>query len=159
MASLNLSGLSINDIQMMEFIDQTFSHYKIPKHKICLEITETAAIDGFAGAVEFITKLKQNGFRFALDDFGTGWSSYAYLKWLPIDILKIDGSFIKNLHRDKTDRALAQSICDIGHTMGLKIVAEFVENKEILYILTEMGVDFAQGYHLAKPQNLSNMPL
>jgi diguanylate cyclase (GGDEF)-like protein len=155
MASINLSGHSINDKSMIDFIDQVFTDFAIPKHKICLEITETAAIGGFAGAIEFMNRLKSKGFKFALDDFGTGLSSYAYLKSLPVDILKIDGVFIRNIHLDPIDRAMAQSICDVGHTMGLKIVAEFVENQQIMAILKSMGVDFAQGFYLAKPQPLS----
>jgi EAL domain-containing protein (putative c-di-GMP-specific phosphodiesterase class I) len=155
MASINLSGHSINDKSMIDFIDQVFTDFAIPKHKICLEITETAAIGGFAGAIEFMNRLKSKGFKFALDDFGTGLSSYAYLKSLPVDILKIDGVFIRNIHLDQIDRAMAQSICDVGHTMGLKIVAEFVENQQIMAILKSMGIDFAQGFYLAKPQPLS----
>lgn len=155
MATINLSGLSINDKSMIDFIDQVFTDFGIPKHKICLEITETAAIGGFAGAIEFMHRLKSKGFKFALDDFGTGLSSYAYLKSLPVDILKIDGVFICNIHLDEIDRAMAQSICDVGHTMGLKIVAEFVDNKQIMDILKSMGIDFAQGFYVAKPQPLS----
>lgn len=154
-ASINLSGHSINDKSMIDFIDKVFTDFAIPKHKICLEITETAAIGGFAGAIEFMNHLKDKGFQFALDDFGTGLSSYAYLKSLPVDILKIDGAFIRNIHLDNTDRAMAQSICDVGHTMGLKIVAEFVENEQIMEILKSMGIDFAQGFYVAKPQPLS----
>jgi diguanylate cyclase (GGDEF)-like protein len=151
LCSINLSGHSINDPEMETFITQTFSQFNIPKEKICFEITETAAIGYFAGAVEFITKLKEQGFLFSLDDFGTGLSSYEYLKSLPVDMLKIDGSFVQKMDNNKVDFALTKSICEVGKAMGLKIVAECVENESVFKLLREIGVDYAQGFYLNRP--------
>lgn len=154
MASINLSGLSIIDKTMANFITDTFYKYQIPPEKICLEITETAAVGELSEAVAFISQLKDKGFRFALDDFGSGWSSYAYLQSLPVDILKIDGSFIQNINSNPKNLALTKSITEIGHTMNLEVIAEYVEDKVIFDKLKEMRIDYAQGYHIAKPENL-----
>jgi diguanylate cyclase (GGDEF)-like protein len=154
LCSINLSGCSLNEGGMAKYILDTFAKYNIPKEKICFEITETAAVGYFANAINFINTLRNQGIKFALDDFGTGLSSYSYLKNLPIDILKIDGAFVKNIYKDKIDLAFVQSICDIGHTMGLKIVAEYVESKAIYDVLEKMNVDYGQGFYLAKPKRL-----
>lgn len=151
LCSINLSGHSINEPGMEDFINDTFSKFKIPKNKICFEITETAAIGYFSNAVEFMSNLKEQGFLFALDDFGTGLSSYEYLKGLPVDILKIDGGFVRNIDRDNVGYAITKSMCEVGKAMGLKIVAECVESENVLKLLQEIGVDYAQGYYLHKP--------
>ncbi|MFV2054893.1 MAG: DUF1631 family protein [Thiohalomonadales bacterium] len=149
--AINLSGVSLNDETLIDFIEHQIESTGIPTNKVCFEVTETAGITNLSDAAEFIENIKNTGCKFALDDFGSGMSSYAYLKNLPIDYLKIDGAFVKDLVNNPADRAIVKSISEIGHFMGKKIVAEHVENNEILQILTEMGVDYGQGYGIEKP--------
>jgi len=151
---INLSGQSISDDMFLEFVKKAFIKHKIPQDKICFEITETAVIANLAKANVFIDALKKRGCKFALDDFGSGLSSFAYLKTLHIDYLKIDGFFVKDICEDSIDYAMVKSINEIGHEMGLQTIAEFVENKNILDKLKKIGVDFAQGYHFGKIQTL-----
>jgi len=120
-----------------------------------VEITETAAISNLNMAMKFISTLKGLRCRFALDDFGSGLSSFAYLKNLPVDFLKIDGMFVRNIVDDPIDHAMVKSINEIGQVMGMKTIAEFVENNEIKDKLMAIGVDYAQGYAIGKPQPLS----
>ncbi len=127
----------------------------VSPQQICFEITETAAIANLSTAKEFINKLKVRGCHFALDDFGSGLSSFSYLKELPVDYLKIDGTFVKGIIDDPIDLAMVKSINDIGHVMGKKTVAEFVENKKILELLKTIGVDYAQGFGIARPRPLA----
>jgi len=152
--AINISGQSINDDDFLEYVKNAFIKHKIPQDKICFEITETAAIANLAKANIFIDTLKKGGCKFALDDFGSGLSSFAYLKTLHIDYLKIDGFFVKDINDDPIDYAMVKSINDIGHEMGLQTVAEFVENKNILDQLNKIGVDFVQGFHFGEVQNL-----
>ena len=154
--AINLSGSSLNEEGFVDFILEQALNYKVPMHKVCFEITETAGIANLSNASEFILAVKKTGCMFALDDFGSGLSSYAYLKNLPVDFLKIDGMFIKNMDTNPYDFAVVKSITEIGHFMGKEIIAEFVENESILKMLREIGVDYAQGYAIAKPQSLSN---
>lgn len=154
MYAINLSGASINDDSFIDFLHQQFTLYSIPPQVICFEITETVAITNLGKAGELISKLKQLGCSFALDDFGSGMSSFAYLKNLPVDYLKIDGEFIKDIVDDPTDLALTQAINQVGHAMGIQTIAEFVENDTILEKIRELGVNYAQGYGIAKPQPL-----
>jgi len=150
--AINLSGASINDEQFIEFLHQQFALYEIPPALICFEITETVAIANLAKAAQFIRSLRELGCHFALDDFGSGMSSFAYLKNLPVDFLKIDGSFIQHIVDDPIDLAMVEAINQIGHVMGIKTIAEFVENQDILAKITALGVDYAQGYGIAKPR-------
>ncbi len=154
MYAINLSGASINDDSFIDFLHQQFTLYCVPPQVICFEITETVAITNLSKAGKLIGKLKQLGCRFALDDFGSGMSSFAYLKNLPVDYLKIDGEFIKDIVEDPTDLALTKAINQVGHAMGIQTIAEFVENDTILEKITALGVDYAQGYGIAKPQPL-----
>ncbi|WP_045056077.1 EAL domain-containing protein [Aliterella atlantica] len=149
--AVNLSGASINDDRFMEFLQQQFALHQIPPQAICFEITETVAITNLNNASKLIRELKNLGCSFALDDFGSGMSSFAYLKSLPIDYLKIDGNFVKEIVDVPTDLALTEAINQIGHVMGLKTIAEFVENDAILQKITELGIDYAQGYGIAEP--------
>jgi len=149
--SINLSGPSMTNPEILSFITRRLKESEVPSEKICFEVTETAAITHLNRATEFITTLKEFGCRFALDDFGSGLSSFGYLKNLPVDFLKIDGIFVKNIIDDAIDRAMVKSINEIGHVMGMETIAEFVENDEIKGMLREIGVNFAQGYGIAKP--------
>jgi EAL domain-containing protein (putative c-di-GMP-specific phosphodiesterase class I) len=150
--AINLSGQSLNDDHFLEFVVELFDETGIPPESICFEITETAAIANLARATRFINVFRDMGCSFALDDFGSGLSSFAYLKNLPVDYLKIDGSFVKDMVDDQVDRAMVSSINDIGHVLGLKTIAEFVENDDIITKLEEIGVDYAQGHGVGVPQ-------
>jgi len=150
--SINLSGQSLTEPDMLEFIIGQLDNSKIDGTKICFEITETAAISNLSIAMKFITTLAEQGCLFALDDFGSGLSSFAYLKNLPVDYLKIDGMFVKDIVDDPIDHAMVKSINEIGHVMGMKTIAEFVENDVIKGMLKEIGVNYVQGYGIGKPQ-------
>jgi len=149
--SINLSGESLADDNILNFIITQLDKTSIDGSKICFEITETAAISNLSFATKFISTLKDLGCRFALDDFGSGLSSFGYLKNLPVDYLKIDGMFVKDIVEDPIDRAMVKSINEIGKVMGMKTIAEFVENDVIKDMLKEINVDFAQGYGVGMP--------
>jgi len=153
--TINISGNSISDLKFMDFILEQSKRFKIITNHVCFEITETAAVSNLADATHLITSLKAEGFRFALDDFGSGLSSFSYLKNLPVDFLKIDGSFVADILDDPIDLAMVESINQIGHILKLKTIAEFVDSPKALEKLTELGVDFAQGYTVHKPELLS----
>jgi len=155
--SINLSGHSLGDSQLMGHIIERFKEGRIPPERICMEITETAAITNLTSATRFIKMLKQWGCRFALDDFGSGLSSFAYLKNLPVDFLKIDGLFVKDILDDAIDYAMVKSINEIGHVMGKKTVAEFVDSEAVLSALGIIGVDYAQGYAVGKPRPIGEI--
>ena len=155
--SINLSGHSLGDGQLMGHIIERFKEGLIPPEKICLEITETAAITHLTSATRFIKMLKEWGCRLALDDFGSGLSSFAYLKNLPVDFLKIDGLFVKDILDDAIDYAMVKSINEIGHVMGKKTVAEFVDSEAVLSSLKIIGVDYAQGYAVGKPRPIAGI--
>jgi EAL domain-containing protein (putative c-di-GMP-specific phosphodiesterase class I) len=152
--AINLSGRSLGDDAFKEFILAEMQKSGAPMDRVCFEVTETAGIGNLTDAAEFILDMKKSGCTFALDDFGSGLSSYAYLKNLPVDFLKIDGAFVKELDRNPSDYAVVKSITEIGHFMGKKIIAEYVENDAILGLLREIGVDYAQGYVIDKPRRL-----
>ncbi|MFL6618007.1 MAG: EAL domain-containing protein, partial [Povalibacter sp.] len=154
MCSINLSGQSLGDDKFLPFVIDHFHRSGIDASKICFEITETAAIASFSQANRFIHALKELGCRFALDDFGTGLSSFGYLKHFPVDFLKIDGSFVKEILHDPIDREMVRSINEIGHLTGKQTIAEFAENVEIIEMLRSLGVDYAQGYGIATPQRV-----
>ncbi len=154
LCSINLSGVSLADEDFLIFVTTELASTGLPPGKVCFEITETAAIANLPGAMRFIEVLRRIGCRFALDDFGSGLSSFAYLKSLPVDFLKIDGVFVKDIVEDPIHRELVRSINEIGHVMGKRTIAEFVESEAILRALNEIGVDYAQGFELGKPELL-----
>jgi diguanylate cyclase (GGDEF)-like protein/PAS domain S-box-containing protein len=152
--AINLSGLSVNDEQFLYFLQEQFTVHEISPSNICFEITETAAIANLTRAAALIEEIRSLGCSFALDDFGSGMSSFTYLKNLPVDYVKIDGSFIKNMIDDPIDRTFVECINKIGHEIGMQTIAEFVENESILSYLNELGIDYAQGYAIGKPSPL-----
>ena len=149
--SLNLSGPSMLDDALIDTILFEVNKYELDPSHFCFEITETAAIQNLSYASSFMKKLKDKGFTFALDDFGSGFSSFSYLKNLPVDFLKIDGAFVQNIDESLVSYAMVESINSVGHVMGIKTIAEFVKSEAILNKLGEIGVDYAQGFFLAKP--------
>lgn len=151
---VNLSGTTLSDGSLTEFVSNTLEKYAIKPSQICFEITETAAITHIKLAKKLIRNLKQLGFSFALDDFGTGLSSYAYLKDLPVDYLKIDGNFVKGLDNNAANLAIVESINQIGHSMGIQTIAEWVESESACEELKRIGVDYVQGYWIERPQFL-----
>ena len=150
--AINLSGISIGDDDFLDYLREQFRRFGIPPHLICFEITETSAISNLGSAIRFINELKALGCLFSLDDFCAGMSSFAYLKHLPVDFLKIDGSFVKDMLDDPINRAMVEVINHIGHVMGKRTIAEFVETPLIEQALLEIGVDYAQGYLIERPR-------
>jgi diguanylate cyclase (GGDEF)-like protein/PAS domain S-box-containing protein len=153
--SVNISGVSINDKSFPDFLRNLLTRYQLPPGVLCFEITETTAISNLSKAAELMHELKGMGCRFALDDFGTGMSSFAYLKYLPVDYLKIAGVFVKDMTSDPMDYAIVDAVNRIGHILGMKTVAESVEDAETLASITELTVDYAQGYFIAEPEALT----
>lgn len=152
--SINLSGKTLGDDSFIEFVEAAFRKHRVPHQQICFEITETAAIANLSQAGKFINWFRQHGCLFSLDDFGAGMSSFSYLKHLRVDFIKIDGGFVKDILTDPIDEAMVIAINNVGQVMGLRTVAEFVENQAILERLRILGVDFAQGYGVHKPEPL-----
>ncbi|EPJ93149.1 EAL domain-containing protein [Pseudomonas psychrophila] len=152
MCAINLSGSTIGDDDFLAFLHEQFECYAVSPTLICFEITETSAIANLGSAIRFINDLKALGCHFSLDDFCAGMSSFAYLKHLPVDFLKIDGSFVKDMLDDPINRAMVEVINHIGHVMGKRTIAEFVESTQIEQALIEIGVDYAQGYIVQRPQ-------
>jgi diguanylate cyclase (GGDEF)-like protein/PAS domain S-box-containing protein len=155
LCSINLSGQSLADEKFLPFVVDQFQMSGIDATKICFEITETSAIASYSQANRFINALKELGCKFALDDFGTGLSSFGYLKHFPVDFLKIDGSFVKEILHDPIDREMVRSINEIGHLTGKQTIAEFAENEEIITMLKGMGIDYAQGYGVSEPKRVT----
>lgn len=150
--AINLSGATLNDPSFAQFIREELTILAVPTQLVCFEITETTAISSLDKAVEFMQEMSQLGFRFALDDFGSGVSSFGYLKQLPVNYLKLDGSFVKDMVIDPIDHAIVEAVTQIGHVMKLKTIAEWVENEATLLALKAIGVDFAQGFGISKPE-------
>ncbi|MEL7008314.1 MAG: EAL domain-containing protein [Cyanobacteria bacterium J06588_4] len=151
LVSINLSGASINDERFTSFAVELIKKSAVPGDCLCFEITETAAISQISHAQKFMAAMKELGVKFALDDFGSGLSSFSYLKNLPIDYLKIDGSLVKAIPDEEYDRAIVASINEVAHLMGIKTIAEFVETDRILDHIGELSIDYAQGYVTGKP--------
>ena len=150
--AINLSGQSLSQEGFLDYVIAQIKLHKVDAKRLCFEITETAVITNLDKARQFMQALRKIGCRFSLDDFGSGLSSFAYLKNLQVDFLKIDGMFVKSIVGNKIDRAMVDSINNIGHVMGLQTIAEFAENEEVIQVLKELGVDYAQGYGVAMPE-------
>lgn len=149
--AINLSGISIGDERFLDYVLEQFARTRVAPALICFEITETAAIANLAGALRFMHELKALGCRFALDDFGSGMASLSYLKQLPVEYLKIDGSFVTGIANDAASLDIVASINDIGHAMNCKTIAEYVDSAATLQKLAALGVDYAQGYYIGRP--------
>ncbi len=154
--AINLSGHSLSDNNFLRFLTETLRDTAVDTERVCIEVTETAAISNLTKAGRFITALKELGCRFALDDFGSGLSSFAYLKNLPVDYLKIDGAFVKDLANDDMGQAMVRSIHQVGNMMGKRTIAEFVDGPDTLAKLREIGVDYAQGYYVGRPAPIAS---
>lgn len=155
--SINLSGHTLNDDSFLDFIFEQLVRFDVPRNKVIFEITETTAVSNLEEAADFIAEMKEIGCRFSLDDFGTGQSSYAYLKKLPVDFIKIDGAFIRKIDTDKVDYALVKSITEMGHYLNKHMVAEFVSDQAKYDTVVSLGVDYLQGFHLGKPIMLDTL--
>lgn len=153
--SINLSGMSLGDPTLLAYIKDCFSTYDIPANHVCFEVTETSAIINIDNTIKLIQELKRMGTRFMLDDFGSGMSSFSYLKHLPVDFLKMDGSYVRDITHNKVDLAMAKAIQSVAESMEIQTIAEYVEDLAALECLKEMGVGYAQGFYLNKPQPLS----
>jgi diguanylate cyclase (GGDEF)-like protein/PAS domain S-box-containing protein len=150
--AINLAGHTLSEEGFSDYVIDQITQHGVDAKRICFEITETSVIANLNKARQFMQALREIGCRFSLDDFGSGLSSFAYLKNLDVDFLKIDGMFVKAIVNNKVDRAMVESINNVGHVMGLHTIAEFAENDEIINMLREIGVDYAQGYGVAKPE-------
>jgi diguanylate cyclase (GGDEF)-like protein/PAS domain S-box-containing protein len=155
--AINLSGASLGNDEVLQYISDKLSQVSFPASMIKFEITETAAIGNLREATRFIRAMSSLGCQFSLDDFGSGLSSFGYLKQLPVQGIKIDGMFVKDMADDPLDYEMVKSINDIGHVMGLQTIAEFVENETVWQQLQAIGVDYGQGYHLGKPQPIDDI--
>ncbi|NPV29487.1 MAG: EAL domain-containing protein [Firmicutes bacterium] len=151
---VNISGVSLGDAALLEFIEEMLRRSGVEPSRIGFEITETAAVRDLMRADRWIRRLSSLGCRFALDDFGIGFSSFSYLRIIPVNYLKIDGSFIRDVDKEPTHRVLVQAINTVAHTLGKKTIAEFVESEDVLKTLRELGVDCGQGYFLGRPAPL-----
>ena len=149
--AINLSGNSLSDETLLAFIEAQFAEYGFPPERVCFEITETAAIQNLRRALELMAALKRHGCQLALDDFGSGLSSFHYLKTLPVNYLKIDGSFVKDMLENASDCALVAAINQMSHTLGIETVAEYAHSQGIVERLRELGVDYAQGFFIGQP--------
>jgi len=151
--SINLSGLSVGRQDTYELIEREVSDTGVDPARITFEITETAACEQLANAIDFIQKIRQLGCMVSLDDFGVGFSSFSYLKHLSADVLKIDGSFIRDIHNNHADQLFVKALVDVARGMGMRTIAEFVENKQVFELVRDLGVDYVQGYYLGQPQS------
>ena len=152
--TINLSGQSLSDDSFLRFVVEELQARKVDPRRICFEITETAAMSRLGSILRFLSTLKELGCRFALDDFGSGLSSFAHLRNLPVDFVKIDGALVQEMAVDPVKRAMVASINQIGHVMGLRTIAEWVETQQVLDLVTELGVDYAQGFWFSRSEPL-----
>lgn len=149
---VNLSAQSLSEVGFLEFVRSECQRLNVPASQLCFEITETAAIANLDTAIRFMQALKNDGARFALDDFGKGLSSFGYLRTLPVDYIKIDAQFVRDVATDPIDRAMVRSINEVARLMDKRTIAEGVESNDVLGVLREIGVDLAQGFAIGTPQ-------
>ena len=159
MLSINLSGTTLNDARFLDYLLEKLTAAAIPPATLCFEITETAAIANLGKVVAFMRALKARGCRFSLDDFGTGLSSLTYLKNLPVDYVKIDGHFVRNVLRDPADECVVEAIVRIARAFNIQAIAERVESRDVMKRLGDLGVGFAQGFFVAVPQSIAELPV
>ena len=152
LCAINLSAQTVEDDGFAHFVLDRLRRYEVPANRVCFEITETAAVASMIRVVELMGELRKAGCRFSLDDFGAGMASFGYLKNLPVDYVKIDGSFIRNLETDPISASIVRAVTDIGHQLGLKVVAEWVGDDRTVDLLRRAGVDYAQGFHVHRPE-------
>ena len=157
MFSINLSGRSIGSQTFHNFLRQSLIDSDIAMSSLCFEITETAVVDNVERSVEFINSIKQLGVKFSLDDFGTGLSSFSYLKQFPVDYLKIDGEFVRDITRDDKSYVFVRSMTEVGHCLDMEVIAEFVESDTMFDKLREANVDYVQGYTVGKPVSIDTL--
>ena len=155
--AINLSAQAFTDDRLIEFIQSKLDKYQIDPSRIVFELTESASLSNITGTKRIVTRLNDIGCNFSIDDFGTGFSTFSYLKEIPAESVKIDGSFVKDMIDDQIDHALVKAIHEIAKELGKTTVAEFVENEEILNELDKLGVNFAQGYHIGRPEDIGNL--
>ncbi len=149
---MNLSGRSVGDEELPAAIEAMIAEHGIDADRLIFEVTETAAIANMVEAREFAESLTHLGCRFALDDFGAGFGSFYYLKYLPLDFLKIDGDFIRKLKVSEVDQVLVRGMVEVARGLGVRTIAEFVEDGETLELLRDYGIDYAQGFHVGRPE-------
>jgi diguanylate cyclase (GGDEF)-like protein len=152
LCTINLSGASIEDESLVDLVCNLLERHGIDGSRVCFEMTETVAVRNLTQAAHFVERLRQAGCQVALDDFGAGMSSFGYLKNLPVDMIKIDGSFIRDLVNDPMSQAIVRAVTDIGHKRGLAVIAEWVSSEALIETLVEIGVDYAQGFALHRPE-------
>lgn len=150
--AINLSGQTVDDDVFADRVLDLLQRHTVPAHKLCFEITETVAVNNMARVVRFMERIRAVGCRFALDDFGAGAASFGYLKNLPIDVLKIDGSFIRNIESDPVNYSIVRAVTDIGHQIGLEVIAEWVSDSRTRELLMGLGVDYVQGFGIHRPE-------
>lgn len=159
MFSVNLSGRSIGSSTFHKFLQESLQQSDIETSNLCFEITETSVVENVEKSVEFINSIKQLGVKFSLDDFGTGLSSFSYLKRFPVDYLKIDGEFVRDIINDDTSFVFVRSMAEVGHSLNMKVIAEFVESDTMFDRLREANIDFIQGYHVGRPVPIESLEL
>jgi EAL domain-containing protein (putative c-di-GMP-specific phosphodiesterase class I) len=150
--AINLSGASVTDDAFLDFLFEQISEFGVGTNRLCFEITETGTISNLVKAADFVRAFRNIGCKFSIDDFGTGLASHNYLRELPVDYVKIDGSFITSIDQDSNDYAMARSINDLAHFLGQETIAESVENENIIRKLQEIGVDYLQGWGIGRPK-------
>jgi EAL domain-containing protein (putative c-di-GMP-specific phosphodiesterase class I) len=155
--SINLSGTSVTDDSFLEYLLEQISEFGVGTSKLCFEITETGTIGNLVKAADFVRAFRNIGCKFSIDDFGTGLASHNYLRELPVDYVKIDGSFVTGIIENRNDYAMARSINDLAHFLGQETIAESVENDAIIEKLQEIGVDYLQGWGIGRPKLLSDV--
>jgi len=155
--SINVSGPSIGDAAFLDFLEDAVRDSGLPPEMLCFELTETAAVSNLARADRLMQRMRVLGCTFALDDFGTGLSSLAYLKSLPVSVLKIDGSFVRDTIANQRTELMVRAIAQLAHTMGMETVAEFVETDELRLRMVALGVDYGQGFAVGRPQPLADV--